>query len=276
MDLGEKQKKLGTISKKRVIIEAFKKALDQASFVLKENPELTFTQLYNRLQWQIEQEGILKTKLESERSLYNFAWLRLLNKPIESSALIRTFAGHNNWVNDCAFSPDSRRIVSASRDRTLKLWNAETGEELTTLKGHTKGVNDCAFSPDGSKIISASDDYTLKLWDTETGKELLTLKGHTYMVNACAFSPDGRRIVSASDDGTLKLWSAETGKELATLQMRNWEVFDCVTSYDGREICAKFSNNKLKLLDAHTEKKLLFSKGPMQRERPVFSGMMVS
>ena len=78
-----------------------------------------------------------------------------------------------------SFSPDGKRLASASGDQTLKLWDAATGQELLTLKGHTGEVTGVSFSPDGKRLASASDDQTLKLWDVATGQELLTLKGHT-------------------------------------------------------------------------------------------------
>ena len=118
-----------------------------------------------------------------------------------------------------AFSPDGRRIVSGSEDQTLKVWDAETGQETLTLKGHTGSVYSVAFSPDGRRIVSGSQDGTLKVWDAETGQETLTLKGHTGAgVTSVAFSPDGRRIVSGSNDMTLKVWDAATGQKIADPQ----------------------------------------------------------
>ncbi|MEK6289226.1 MAG: DUF4062 domain-containing protein [Acidobacteriota bacterium] len=144
-------------------------------------------------------------------------WFQYVNKPQSRSACLMTLEGHTSFVVGCAFSPDGSRVVSASWDNTLKVWDAQTGAELATLAGHTFWVDACAFSPDGSRIVSASSDNTLKLWDAKTGAELATLKGHTDSVEAYAFSPDGNRIVSASKDDTLKLWDAKTGAELATL-----------------------------------------------------------
>ena len=78
-----------------------------------------------------------------------------------------------------AFSPDGKRLASASTDRTVKVWDAATGQETLTLKGHTDQVTSVAFSPDGQRLASASDDETVKVWDAATGQEILTLKGHT-------------------------------------------------------------------------------------------------
>jgi WD40 repeat protein len=128
---------------------------------------------------------------------------------------LATLKGHTRSVDSCAFSPDGRRIVSGSYDKTLKLWDGESGEEISTLKGHTDRVTACAFSPDGRHIISASDDMTLKLWDAELGKQLATFKGHPHSVDACAFSPDGKRIVFGDREGQVLLVAIENVEMLA-------------------------------------------------------------
>jgi WD40 repeat protein len=110
-------------------------------------------------------------------------------------------------------------VISASDDKTLKLWSTEAGRELCTLAGHAGGASACAFSPDGTRVVSASWDGTLKLWEAETGREIRTGEGHTSAVVACAFSPDGAWLVSASLDKTLKLWDIEAGECLATLPL---------------------------------------------------------
>ena len=107
-----------------------------------------------------------------------------------------------------AFSPNGKQLASASFDRTVKVWDAVTGQETRTLKGHTNWVNSVAFSPDGKRLASASSDRTAKVWDAVTGQETLTLKGHTGHVMGVAFSPNGQRLASASRDKTAKVWDA--------------------------------------------------------------------
>jgi WD40 repeat protein len=71
------------------------------------------------------------------------------------------------------FSPGGKRLVSGSEDRTLRIWEAQTGQQLLTLKGHTDWVWSVAFSHDGKRIVSGSADGTLKVWDTQTSQQLL-------------------------------------------------------------------------------------------------------
>ncbi len=75
------------------------------------------------------------------------------------------------WSESVAFSPDGKRIVSGSSDKTLKVWEPQTGSETLSLKGHTGSVNSVAFSPDGQRIVTGSADKTVKVWDVRTGSE---------------------------------------------------------------------------------------------------------
>ena len=143
---------------------------------------------------------------------------------------------YKRQVYGCAVSPDGARIVSASIDETLKLWDAATGAELRTLSGHTDGVWGCAFSPDGAFVVSASWDNTLKLWDAATGRELRTLSGHTGAVYGCAVSPDGAFVVSASGDNRLKVWDAATGGEILSVPLLG--SLDCVALHPSQPLMA--------------------------------------
>ena len=123
----------------------------------------------------------------------------------------QNLTGHTGGVFSVAYSPDGRRIVSGGGE--LKVWDAESGEEMLTLKGHTSIAYSVAFSPDGRRIVSGSGDQTLRVWGAESGEEMLTLKGHSGTVTSVAFSPDGRRIISGSHDQTIKVWDATSRQE---------------------------------------------------------------
>jgi WD40 repeat protein len=115
------------------------------------------------------------------------------------------------------FSLDGKRLASGSTDKTVRLWDAETGAALQTLEGHGDAVFAVSFSPDGKRLASGSADKTVRLWDAETGAVLQTLEGHGDLVRAVSFSPDGKRLASSSEDKTVRIWDAETGAVLLTL-----------------------------------------------------------
>jgi hypothetical protein len=155
------------------------------------------------------------------------AFVKFPNHPLSASIqgslldVIRVNKEQNQWqhtdlVTSVAFSPDGKRIVSGSADRTVHLWDATTGKPIgQPLTGHTDVVISVAFSPDGKQIVSGSADRTVHLWDATTGKPIgQPFTGHTSVVNSVAFSPDGKQIVSGSADETVRLWDATTGKPI--------------------------------------------------------------
>jgi hypothetical protein len=131
---------------------------------------------------------------------------------------VLTLRGHRAAVKSVAFSPDGRRIVTGSSDKTAKVWDAASGKELLTLKGHSGGIDSVAFSPDGQRIVTGSSDKTAKVWEAAGGKALLKLYGHSAGIDSAAFSPDGQRIVTGSSDKTAKVWEAARADQVAAWQ----------------------------------------------------------
>ena len=176
--------------------------------------------------------------------------------PPKTSPSLR-WPGHSASVLSCAWSPDGQRLLSASDDNTLKVWDARNGAELLTLQGHSAFVMSCAWSPDGQRLLSASADKTLKVWDARNGAVLLTLQGHSDYVWSCAWSPDGQRLLSASDDNTLKVWDARNGAVLRTFQGHSDYVWSCAWSPDSQRLLSASYDNTLKVWDARTGEELL-------------------
>src|SRR6185437_8853394 len=115
-------------------------------------------------------------------------------------------------------SPDGRRIVTASADRTARVWDATTGKQLVELSGHEDSVSDAEFSADGLRIVTASRDRSVRVWESATGRALAVFNGHDEEVETAAFSPDGSRVISASYDDTARVWDARIaplGQQLA-------------------------------------------------------------
>jgi WD40 repeat protein len=208
---------------RRATLEAFAPPLRREMHVLQNRPELTWQQLYNRLQWEGDAVAERLTDERQRRSRRGARpWIHRYSPLRESEALVRSLAGHTDQVHGCAVSPDGAWIVSASGDGTLKIWDAATGSERATLTGHTGNVHACAVSPDGTWIVSASWDGALKIWDAASGRERATLTGHAKLVDGSAVSPDHTWIVSASLDEREK-WrrSGGPGTAASTWQCGN-------------------------------------------------------
>ena len=164
-------------------------------------------------------------------------------------------AGHDGCVTSVAFSPDGRHIVSGSGDKTVRVWDAQTGQSvMDPLKGHDNWVTSVAFSPDGRHIVSGSDDKTVRVWDAQTGQSVMDpLKGHDDCVTSVAFSPDGRHIVSGSRDKTVRVWDAQTGQSVMDpLKGHDGWVRSVAFSPDGRHIVSGSGDETVRVWDAQT------------------------
>lgn len=185
----------------------------------------------------------------------------------ENSFVPKSLKGHSSDVNSVAFSPDGKTLASGSDDKTIKLWNLASGQEIQTLEGHSDWIWTVALSPDGKTLASGSADKTIKLWNIQTRKLIRTLQGHTDGVSSVAFSPDGKILVSggASKDKTIKLWNLETGKLIRTLEGHSDGVSSIAFSPDGKTLASGSWDKTIKLWNLETGKLIRTLQGHSQR-----------
>ena len=108
------------------------------------------------------------------------------------------------------FSDDESSILTASSDKSCKLWDIETGLCTKTFFGHSNEVNCVVYAPSSSLVITASDDGTARLWDYVTGKELCVVRGHNGRVHGCDFTNSSGLLATCSEDGTAKIYAVNT------------------------------------------------------------------
>ncbi|KAJ7213360.1 hypothetical protein C8J57DRAFT_1602078, partial [Mycena rebaudengoi] len=173
-------------------------------------------------------------------------------KGISRRGMLMSMEGHSDGVNSVTFSPDGTRIVSGSDDKTVQIWDATTGTEVTKMEGHSYIVKSVAFSPDGTRVVSGSSDNSVRIWDATTGAAVTKMEGHSNSVYSVAFSPDGARVVSGSNDETVRIWDAMTGAEVTKVKGHSSRVRFVAFSPDGTRVVSGSNDDTVRIWDATT------------------------
>jgi WD40 repeat protein len=194
--------------------------------------------------------------------------IETLREALPQTFLQAELVGHTATVNNAQFSPDGQRVVTASNDRTARVWEAATGKLIAELRGHTAMVNNAQFSADGQRIVTASDDRTARVWEATTGKLIAQLKGHTDSVSSAQFSANGQWVITAtrkirlgSTDSTACVWEATTGKLIAELKGHTDVVYSAQFSPDGQRIVTASYDRTVRIWEAATGKLITQFKG---------------
>jgi hypothetical protein len=155
--------------------------------------------------------------------------------------------GHANELTSVAVTPDGRRVVSASHDRTARAWDTSTGREVARFTGHNNVVWGVAISPDGRTAATAGADKSVRLWEVETGREVGRFDGHTNDVCGVTYLPDGKRLASGSADMTARLWGLEPRKELRRFLGHSANVHRLAVSPDKRLLATSGYDKTVKI-----------------------------
>ncbi|MBL4757307.1 MAG: WD40 repeat domain-containing protein [Rhizobiales bacterium] len=159
------------------------------------------------------------------------------------------FTGHEGKVYHAVFSPDGTKVLTASGDKTARLWDIATGNQIAVFTGHEGTIFSAVFSPDGTRVLTVSFDHTARLWDIATGNQVAVFTDHERVMYHPVFSPDGSSVLTASADKTARLWDIATGNQVAVFTGSEGEVYHAVFSPDGSSVLTASYDHTARLWD---------------------------
>jgi WD40 repeat protein len=169
---------------------------------------------------------------------------------LDKGVLIRSFGEQPGGILSLALAPDGKRFLTGGgfQDRTVRLWNLETGQELLRLTGHTERISGVAFLG-GDRAVSAAQDDTIRIWDLRTGRELFRLTGHTGAIHSLAVAPSGRHILTGAgrNDHTIRIWSLDSREELRQYGEHEDAVCGLAVAANGKQFVSVSSDKTLRL-----------------------------
>jgi WD40 repeat protein len=180
-------------------------------------------------------------------------------RDVTTGNTVGTLTGLTSRVDDLAFSPDGKTLAASSYDKTVKIWNVKTGQELQTLSFPDAAFG-IAFSPDGKLLAVGIRNGTIQVLDTDSGQVFRTFSGHTGLVNSVVFFPDGKKIASGSFDGIIILWDVASGKEIQRFQGHSSSVWKVSNTPDGKALASASTDGTVRVWNSATGQETLVLK----------------
>jgi WD40 repeat protein len=172
----------------------------------------------------------------------------------------RELIGHSGWVNKVAIAENGKIAISVSDDTTLKIWNAETGEELGPPKDHHDlAIRSLSITPDSTMAVSGSYDTTLKVWNLKEFNVFKTLIGHSGPIRTVAITVDGKKAISGSVDWSLMVWDLVDRDKVGPIKIlkgHNGPVRTVAITSDGKKAISGSYDNTLKIWDLYDSEEI--------------------
>ena len=157
-------------------------------------------------------------------------------------------------INDLAYSPDGKVLVTANVNSSLVFWDADNKEKIDSFRAHDGYINSVNFSPSGKYIVTGSFDQTAKIWSFPDGEIKRVLRGHDKRITSACFSSDEKHIVTGSYDGSVKLWELEPENENVYLEGVDSWVSNMQLSKDGKKIIGSCDYESITVWDSKSGK----------------------
>ncbi|CAC5413209.1 DAW1 [Mytilus coruscus] len=200
---------------------------------------------------------ITASKADQVRKLIQRLQEKLAQKDDHHFYLFKVLRAHILPLTNVGFNKSGSSFITGSYDRTCKVWDTASGEELHTLEGHKNVVYAIAFNnPYGDKIATGSFDKTCKLWSSETGKCYHTYRGHSAEIVCLSFNPQSSIIATGSMDTTAKLWDVQTGSELVTLSGHSAEIISLSFNSTGSQLITGSFDHTVSVWDVKSGKRI--------------------
>ena len=167
------------------------------------------------------------------------------------TAAVRVLRGHQPWVATLAFSADGKRLATAGSDKSVRIWNVESGKLQHTLDGHTAAIHDLSFSPDGQLLASSAQDKTIRLWQTHSGASLSSLTDLSTHMWCLQFSVDGKRLYAGGREHFFRVYAVDGDSLREEFQVAHpgGSVATLALSADGRSLATGGNGKVIHLWD---------------------------